>query len=247
MPRAAEMPTRSPVKLPGPAVTAIRSSWWKARPARPITRATSGISASAWPRAIGRVSLARTLPPSVSNTAAAQAASAVSMARISIAGNVPTQDDEDERGSAPPGRRSDRAHLGHVRHEMAEQVLDAMAQGRGRRGAAGARTLHVEIDHAVLEAAERDVATVIGHRRAHARLDQFLDGGNGLGVGRLVELVGLGGRGAGIGAHERLAGHEMLHDGTEDRRLELLPLAVVLADGDEISAEEHAADALDAE
>src|SRR5262245_56344221 len=251
MPRAAEMPTRSPVKLPGPAVTAIRSSWWKARPARPITRATSGIRASACPRAIPRVSLARTLPPSVSNTAAAQAASAVSMARISIADNASTQDEDGRRRSASsaaslPAAGSDRAHLGHVWHEMAQQVLDAMAQCRRRRWAAGACALHVEIDHAVLEAAERDVAAVVGHRRAHARLDQFLDGGDVLGVGRLEKLLSLGGHRAGI-AQERLAGHEVLHDGAEDRRLELLPLAVAFAHGDEVVAEEHAADALDAE
>ena len=54
MPRAAEMPTRSPVKLPGPVVTAMRSSCGE-RQLRPraITLAISGISASAWPRTIG--------------------------------------------------------------------------------------------------------------------------------------------------------------------------------------------------
>src|SRR5271169_6392276 len=35
----------------------------------------------------------------------------------------------------------------------------------------------------------------------------------------------------------------MLHDGAEDHRLELLPLARVLGHGDEIGAEKHAADA----
>ena len=59
MPRAAEMPTRRPVKLPGPVVTAMRSSAAKSRPARSITRAISGISASAWPRTMGSDSRAR--------------------------------------------------------------------------------------------------------------------------------------------------------------------------------------------
>ena len=44
-----------------------------------VVRDHSGISASAWPRTIGRLSLA-TIPWSVSRTVAAQAASAVSMA-----------------------------------------------------------------------------------------------------------------------------------------------------------------------
>jgi len=51
-----------------------------------ITMAMSGISASAWPRAIGSDRLfARLL--SVSKTAAEQASSAVSMARTRIGGN----------------------------------------------------------------------------------------------------------------------------------------------------------------
>jgi hypothetical protein len=39
----------------------------------------------------------------------------------------------------------------------------------------------------------------------------------------------------------------MLHDGAEDRRLDVLPFAVGLGDGDEIVAEEDAADAIDGE
>ena len=84
MPRAAESPTRNPVKLPGPVVTAIRSSDMNATPEAFITRAISGIRASAWPRFIGNDSCAMSLAASVSSTAAAQASSAVSMARISM-------------------------------------------------------------------------------------------------------------------------------------------------------------------
>ena len=52
MPRAAERPTRNPVKLPGPVVAAMRSSAANATPDAFITRAISGIKASAWPRFI---------------------------------------------------------------------------------------------------------------------------------------------------------------------------------------------------
>ena len=62
MPRAAESPTRKPVKLPGPVVTAMRSRPLKAMPDAFMTRAISGIRASAWPRTIGTLRLA-TMPP----------------------------------------------------------------------------------------------------------------------------------------------------------------------------------------
>ena len=84
MPRAAEMPTRSPVKLPGPVVTAMRSRSANSMSAAFITRAMSGITASAWPRVMARVSLA-VIPLLVSSTAAEQASSAVSMARTRMA------------------------------------------------------------------------------------------------------------------------------------------------------------------
>jgi hypothetical protein len=45
-----------------------------------ITRSTIGISASAWPRAMGSDSIAMIPPCTVSSTAAEQASSAVSMA-----------------------------------------------------------------------------------------------------------------------------------------------------------------------
>src|SRR5579884_2791256 len=61
------------------------------------------------------------------------------------------------------------------RHVMAQQILDSVPQGRGRRRAARARALHSEIDHPLAIAAELDVAAVAGHRGPHARLDQLLD------------------------------------------------------------------------
>ena len=47
MPRAAAMPTRKPVKLPGPVVTAMRSISANVMRAWFITRCNSGINASA--------------------------------------------------------------------------------------------------------------------------------------------------------------------------------------------------------
>src|SRR5690606_41185454 len=57
---------------------------------------------------------------------------------------------------------------------------------------------------------------------------------------------------AGIAMHSRmarhqhrLARHEMLHDRTEDRRLEIGPVAAILGHGDEIGAKPHRRDARD--
>src|SRR4051812_35280222 len=69
----------------------------------------------------------------------------------------------------------DGPNFGDVRHEMAQQILDAVLERRGGRRTAGARALHRQIDHAVLVAAERDVAAIVRDRRAYARLDQLLD------------------------------------------------------------------------
>ena len=71
---------------------------------------------------------------------------------------------------------SDGLHLLHFRTEVAQQVLDAVPQRRRRAGAARAGAAHVQIDDAVAEAREGDVAAVLRHRRAHARLQQLLDG-----------------------------------------------------------------------
>ncbi len=58
---------------------------------------------------------------------------------------------------------------------MLEQVLDAMSQRRGRGGAAGAGAFHLEVDDAVAEAPEDDVAAVARHRVPDPRLDELLD------------------------------------------------------------------------
>src|SRR4051812_31773216 len=102
-------------------------------------------------------------------------------------------------------RPLDRPYLDHIRHEMLEQVLDAVLQRRGRRRAAGAGALHVEIDDAVLETAEGDVPAVIGDRRPHPGLDQVLDGVHGLGIGLVEELPFLVG---GLVAARAAVGHQ---------------------------------------
>ena len=82
MPRAAAMPTRRPVKLPGPAVTAMRSRSAKSQRRRAPSRARSAASALRRGRAPSACdSCAAIAPRSVSSTAAEQASSAVSMAR----------------------------------------------------------------------------------------------------------------------------------------------------------------------
>src|SRR5262249_55758838 len=157
--------TRRPVKLPGPVVTAIRSSSPNPISAASITRAMSGMSASACPRVIGNVSLAAIPVWLVSRTAAEQTLSAVSMARTRIAqlhhraggcAGAIRRPWADRRSSA---RR--RAHFDHIGQIMAEQILDAMPQCRGGGGATGAGALHIEVNDAILETAKRDVSAVI--------------------------------------------------------------------------------------
>src|SRR5665213_1455419 len=163
-PRAAAMPTRRPVKLPGPVGTAKRSICEKSSLLAAMTRAISGIKASAWPRAIGIDSCATMAPCPVSSTAAEQASSAVSMAKTRM-----TVFD------APFAAGSNRPNLGDFRHEMLEQVLDAVLQRRGRGRTARAGALHLQEHDAFFVALEGDVAAVAGHRRPYARLDQVLD------------------------------------------------------------------------
>src|SRR5581483_3614123 len=228
-PRAADKPTRSPVKLPGPMVTAKRSIASNLTPAFFITLSTIGSSCSACPRPISRDSDASTRSSAVSITAAEQASSAVSIARTRI---------------PPLNPALDRANFRHVRHEMPQQILDALLQRRGRRRAAGAGPAHVEEHDAVLVAAEGDVAAVGGDRRPHARLDQLLDRADGFLVLLLEKFVfDIGMRSAvRAGRDGGLVGEKVLHHRAENRRLQVVPLAVLLGHGDEIRAEHYAAD-----
>ena len=105
-----------------------------------------------------------------------------------------------------------------------------------------------KIDHAVAIALEGDVAAVLGHGRAHARLEQLLDGLDRLLVLGRVELASLGAfRPARLALGDRLAREVVLHDGAENGGLQMLPLALALGHADEVGAEEHALDAVDLE
>src|SRR3569623_2605053 len=75
--------------------------------------------------------------------------------------------------------------------EVAEQVLDAGLEGRGRGRAARAGALHVQVDRAVAEALEGDIAAIHGHGRTDAGRDQLLDDFDGLGVAVVAELIDL--------------------------------------------------------
>src|SRR4051794_6285472 len=125
MPQAAAMPTRMPVKLPGPTPTITNSGL---RPASnsPII----GTSSSEWPRPI-RSSLRATHSPAASNNAAVQAALEVSKAKIiANSGHKP-------RKAASPARLDGfyRLDLGDV---VANEAFDAALQRHGRGGASGA-------------------------------------------------------------------------------------------------------------
>ena len=82
MPRAAESPTRNPVKLPGPTETAILSMEPNPPSTFAITRSISGINASACPRSISRLSDAIKISVALSITPAEHSPNAVSMAKI---------------------------------------------------------------------------------------------------------------------------------------------------------------------
>src|SRR2546426_10871169 len=76
----------------------------------------------------------------------------------------------------------------HVGQIVTQQILDAVAQRRSRGGPTGTGTLHVEIDHAIPEAAEGNVAAVVGDRRPYPCFNQFFYRGYGLRILRFEKL-----------------------------------------------------------
>src|SRR5471030_1273450 len=138
----------------------------------------------------------------------------------------------------------DRLHFDDFRHVVLQKVLNSHFQGGRRTRATRARALHLQVDHAVAEVVIDDVAAVLGHGRTDAGLEQILDLGNDL----VVVGRGIAGGGRCLTRHDRLAGGVVLHDATQDRGLQDLPVLVVrLGDGDEVGAEEHPLDAFDGE
>src|SRR5689334_7976625 len=94
----------------------------------------------------------------------------------------------DQLFAAPTGRRRyypnadakeragllGRLHFHHFRHVVLEKILDAHLERGGRARAARARALHVQVDHAVAEILEDDVAAILGDRRPDPRLSSSL-------------------------------------------------------------------------
>src|SRR5215471_7623233 len=110
----------------------------------------------------------------------------------------------------------------------------------------GTSAFHVEIDDAILEATESDVATIICDCGANPGLDQLLDGGDRGGVRLVEEFFAVFDLGA-AGGDERRARREVLHDRAQDHRLELLPFAGAFCHGNKIRPEEYPAHTRDAE
>src|SRR5262245_43289676 len=100
---------------------------------------------------------------------------------------------------------------------------------------------------AVAIALEGYVAAVLSDGRTHPRFQQLLDGVDGLGVLGRKELALARAHFALRAGGNGFAGLIMLHDGTEDRRLEMLPFALALGYADEVRAEKHAGDPVDLE
>ena len=72
---------------------------------------------------------------------------------------------------------------------MLEQVLDAVLSVAVEEGQPEQAPFIVEIDDAVAEALEDDVAAVAGHRGPDPRLDQFLDRLDRLGILGVEEFL----------------------------------------------------------
>src|SRR3546814_12471135 len=105
-------------------------------------------------------------------------------------------------------------------------------------GAARAGHLHVQADHTHFESAEHGIAAVLGHRRTHARIHQFLDLADNLIV--LAGTMALIATRRIVRQH-RAAGGEVLHADAENGRLHQVTLALVLlGHRDEVGAAEDA-------
>ena len=147
---------------------------------------------------------------------------------------------------------------------MHQHGLNAVLEGDGAGVAGAAGAPQLQQDHAVLEAAELDVAAVLLDGGPYAGLEELLDHADDfavvLVVGQAVLLHGgvlrAGRRGAPIGPRSCavLAGHchqllprgDGLGDQAEDLGLDVGPAGVAgLGDGDEVGAVEYGGDAVD--
>ena len=108
-------------------------------------------------------------------------------------------------------------------------------------GQPGASAAHGQIDHPPVKPVEGDVAAILSNCRTHARIQQFLD----LRHYRPIRTLMLGVIAAGMAFfHQRPPRREVIHDGTENGRLDMGPVHVALGHGDEVRTEEDAGHAL---
>ena len=140
---------------------------------------------------------------------------------------------------------------------MHQHALDTILERHRARVARPAGAAQLELDDAVLEAAEVDVAAVLLDGGPDARLEQLLDHADHLGVVLVVreriDLVGrlhaarvLGSLFALDHVDERLAGRDGLGDEREHLGADVRPVGVgVLGHGDEVGAVEDGVDAVD--
>src|SRR5262249_31813696 len=132
--------------------------------------------------------------------------------------------------------------LDYVGYKMAQQVLDTVPEGGRGGGAARASAFHVEVYNAFLVAAEGYVATVARHRRTHARLDQILDGGDGLHILGEKNFSNCSSRGFCFPRKRRRPEKMVPHEGAEYGGLHLLPFPAGLGHREKIGTEKNTAD-----
>ena len=180
-PCAAAIPTRMPVKLPGPTPTRMCVGAAAVEQLVDHRHQPLGVAAADDLVARARCTARRR------RTGGGAGAVDVSIARIIGLDSGP-QAAARQATACVASDRFDRLDLGHI---VADQALDPALQRDRRRRAARAGALHAEIERAVLVAAIDDVAAVLRDRRADAGFDQILDLVDDLGVGRVLLEIGV--------------------------------------------------------
>src|SRR5262249_43578227 len=110
---------------------------------------------------------------------------------------------------------------------------------RSRARATGACAPHVQVHNAILKTVESDVTTVIGNRGTHSGFKQFLDRAHGFFIFRIIVTLRLAVLGW-VVCNDGRARHIMIHNGTEDCRLDMLPFSLILGHRYEVGAQKDA-------
>ena len=87
---------------------------------------------------------------------------------------------------------------------------------------------------------EGNVAAILGNGRPHAGLEQLLDGANECLVAVFKKFAALGDGDRFLPGQHWRGRQVMVHDVAQNGRLQMLPLALALGDGNEILAQKHA-------